>query len=401
MGKWRLVILLFFAAALNYGDRTAISTVFTLLRSDLGMSDVALAATSSLFLWGYAICSPLAGYAGDHLSRERLIFWSLLLWSLSTVATGLARSSAQVLACRAVLGVVESAYMPAAVGLIAVLHTSGTRAKAMGIHTAGYSFGMVVCGTLAGYLASHWGWRAPMLVLGILGLCLAAVWHLASRRSAHKPAAPARPQPFFTAVAALLRVRLYVVLLVQAALASIAMWIFLAWLPLYFTETHGLSLAAAGFAGTFWMQVGSLAGLFGGSLLSDRAAQGNVMRRMALQGGLYVLAGPVLLAFLTPQPMAVITAAVLCFFLFRYLGLANEQPLLTELLPDNLRSTAVGLTNMCNCAAGGAGVMVAGMLKKDYGLPAIFAATSVLYLLAGALLIAGFMRARPANAGRD
>src|SRR5262249_48780821 len=66
--KWYLVGLLFFPVALNYADRTAISAVFPLLKRDLGMSDVALAAVGSLFLWSYGLLSPLAGSVGDRLS---------------------------------------------------------------------------------------------------------------------------------------------------------------------------------------------------------------------------------------------------------------------------------------------------------------------------------------------
>lgn len=71
--KWRMVAVLLSIAGLNYADRTAISSVFPLIRRDLGMSDVALAATGSLFLWSYAIGSPFAGYLADRLSRSRLI----------------------------------------------------------------------------------------------------------------------------------------------------------------------------------------------------------------------------------------------------------------------------------------------------------------------------------------
>lgn len=60
--KWVLVLVLFFVAALNYADRVALMAVFPLLRKDLGMSDVALAAVGSLFLWSYGLCSPWLGF---------------------------------------------------------------------------------------------------------------------------------------------------------------------------------------------------------------------------------------------------------------------------------------------------------------------------------------------------
>lgn len=62
--KWFVAAMLFSAAALNYGDRTAMTAVFPLLRRDLGMSDLLLGATGTVFLWSYAIVSPFAGFLG-------------------------------------------------------------------------------------------------------------------------------------------------------------------------------------------------------------------------------------------------------------------------------------------------------------------------------------------------
>ena len=80
--KWIVLAILFCMAALNYADRTAVTAVFPLLRRDLGMSDVALAATGSFFLWSYAAASPFAGYLGDLVSRARLLTITLGLWSV-------------------------------------------------------------------------------------------------------------------------------------------------------------------------------------------------------------------------------------------------------------------------------------------------------------------------------
>ena len=60
--------MLFFIACLNYADRTAISAVFPLLRSELDISDVGLGAIGSFFLWTYGIGSPFAGRLADRVS---------------------------------------------------------------------------------------------------------------------------------------------------------------------------------------------------------------------------------------------------------------------------------------------------------------------------------------------
>jgi MFS transporter, ACS family, glucarate transporter len=84
--------MLFAIATLNYADRTAISSVFPLLRADLGASNVALAAIGSVFLWSYAIGSPFARLLADRVSRRRVVLWSLVSWSAIPPAAARRRS---------------------------------------------------------------------------------------------------------------------------------------------------------------------------------------------------------------------------------------------------------------------------------------------------------------------
>src|SRR3982751_4417735 len=90
--KWRLAGFLFFASALNYGDRTAITALFPLLRKEFDLSDLGLAGIGSAFLWSYAVCSPVAGVLADRISRAKLVVFSLMAWSLVTGMTGLVHS---------------------------------------------------------------------------------------------------------------------------------------------------------------------------------------------------------------------------------------------------------------------------------------------------------------------
>ena len=82
--------------------------------------------------------------------------------------SALATSATQLLVMRAALGIAEAAYIPAAIALIADHHGPDTRARAMGIHLAGFSVGMVGGGSLAGYLGDRFGWRPSFVILGVL-----------------------------------------------------------------------------------------------------------------------------------------------------------------------------------------------------------------------------------------
>ncbi|MEN6534388.1 MAG: MFS transporter, partial [Bryobacteraceae bacterium] len=130
MYKWQSLALLFFIGAINYADRTALSAVFPLVQRDLGMSNVGLAAIGSLFLWSYAIGSPIAGAVADRFPRSRMIFWSLVGWSAVTLATALVRNQEQLFLARVLLGMAECAYLPAAFAFISDYHQDKTRATA-------------------------------------------------------------------------------------------------------------------------------------------------------------------------------------------------------------------------------------------------------------------------------
>ena len=127
--KWIVVGLLFFSGFLNLEDRVVIFSVMPLLRQELHLSDMFVGALMSVFLWTYALCSPLAGYFGDRMSRQRVIVGCLALWSLVTIAAGLVTSPAQLMTTRVLLAVTEAFYLPAALAIVADYHPAATRAR--------------------------------------------------------------------------------------------------------------------------------------------------------------------------------------------------------------------------------------------------------------------------------
>jgi predicted MFS family arabinose efflux permease len=362
------------------------------------MSDVALGAIGSLFLWTYALLSPLAGYIGDRFSRSSLITWSLAAWSCVTIATGLVSTSHQLLAMRVILGVAECLYLAAAIALVADHHLLQTRARAIAIHTSGLYAGMMAGGALAGYLGELYGWRSSFFVLGGVGLAMAVLCHFSLFESSSREASlresnsPKRlSAPIWRVIFKLVRIPSYLVLLGEAMLMSVGTWIFINWLPLYFKETFNLSLARAGFFGTFVIQSAAVLGILGGGYPSDRAARHQVRYRMLLQAIFYFIEIPFLLCFLWPNRFGLIAASIFLFSMMQALGGANEQPLLCDLLKPNLRATAIGVMNMTNCFVGGAGILVAGYLKRSFGLKGVFAGLSLIVMSAATLLLIGYL----------
>ena len=391
--RWQVAGFLAVAAALNYADRAALSAVLAPVRGEFQLTDVQSALLGSVFLWCYALSSPVAGILADRWSRSRVVAVSLVLWSAVTAVTGAAEGFASLLILRGALGLAESLYLPAAFALMADWHGPATRARAMGLISIGVNAGMILGGSFAGYMAEHHGWRSGFWILGLGGIALAAAARPLLRPP---PVAAGTVDPVRPAWGAALRylagVPSYWVLVGESLLSGLGNWIFLAWLPLYFKEAFALTLAQAGFAGTFTLQVSVVLGVIAGGWLSDRFAAAAPERRMLLYAVFYLAAAPSLLLFLGQPSLPVVAAALATFAFLRGMGQANDTPLQCEIVPAPFRSTAVGLMNTISTAAGGTGVLFAGLLKESVGLAGIFAGVAGLFALAGALLLTGYLR---------
>lgn len=173
-------------------------------------------------------------------------------------------------------------------------------------------------------------------------------------------------------------------------LISIAVWIFTNWLPLYFQETYRMSLGGAGFSGAAVVTAGVVAGLTVGGWLSDRAARRGRTKRMLLHSLCDLASVPFLFVFLAPAGFVTVGIAMLGFSLFRALGQANAVPVMYDVIRPRDWSASLGLMNMGNCIAGGAGILLTGYLKSAWGLQTIFAIVPGIVVICSVLLWIGY-----------
>src|SRR6266404_711781 len=136
---WALVAMLFPVALLNYLDRMMLATMRASIRADIPTiaNDAEFGFLMALFMWVYAGLSPVGGYLADRFNRRRLVILSLFVWSAMTWLTGYVHTFQQMAWVRALMGVSEAFYMPAALALIADFHPGPTRSRAIGIHMCG------------------------------------------------------------------------------------------------------------------------------------------------------------------------------------------------------------------------------------------------------------------------
>src|ERR1700733_10237248 len=87
--KWFVVILLWMICVLNYADRQAVFSIFTILEKTYGFNKKELGLIDSAYMIVYASLSPLAGWVGDRFPRKWIIVLGVFTWSLFTGFTAL------------------------------------------------------------------------------------------------------------------------------------------------------------------------------------------------------------------------------------------------------------------------------------------------------------------------
>jgi predicted MFS family arabinose efflux permease len=254
---------------------------------------------------------------------------------------------------------------------------------------------MIAAGTLTGYVAQTRGWRDAFILLGWLGLALAVVAVYAVRDA--EAAVPNAAQPketvsLRTNLLVLARTPTYHLVLLQSMLNSAGVWMFWQWLPLYYQETYRLSLAGAGFSGTFMLQATALVGILLGGYASDRFGRVNPLRRPLIMAICYFCAAPILLVFLASPGYALLSSSVSLFSLVRSFGQANENLILCDLLAPRMRSTALGVFLMANVGAGSIAILMAASLRGIRGLGFAFACISAMVAVAAFSALAAYYR---------
>lgn len=385
---WILVGLLWVVAVLNYLDRQVIFSVFPLLQADLHLSNVQLGLLGTVFFWVYAVLSPVSGFLADRYGRKRVIVLSLLVWSVVTWLTGQARNVPELLGARALMGVSEACYLPAALALIAGYHGERTRSLATGLHQSGLYVGIVLGGVGGAWLGERYGWRWAFALLGAVGVLYLLVLVLTLREGE----AAAEEQPaavrlgFGRSLRELFALSGFGKLVLVFSAVAVANLMVYTWLPLYLYERFRMNLTAAGFSATFYIQAASLGGILLGGWLADRWSTVTTRGRLWTQAVGLLIAAPCLSLVGVAGSQILLIGGLVLFGLGRGFYDCNTMPVLCQIARADLRATGYGVFNFAGCLTGGGIAVLAGALKDAVGLGSVFQLAGLLLLLSMVLL---------------
>lgn len=381
-----LVLLLWFALAINYVDRQIPYSIFPALQADLGFTNARLGLIGSVFAWIYTLCMPVAGRLADLYRQDRLIVASLVLFSLATIGCSASGSATAFLAWRASIGVTEALYYPAAVGLIASFHTAAARSKALGIHQSAQFAGLVAGGWYGGWMADHVNWRAGFAVAGGVGLVYAAILFWRLPRPAARSAATEAP-PMAASLRALGGSYCYLALCAAFFAFCSMLWVFYAWYPSHLYERFHLSMTESGFNATIFVQLACGLGVVAGGALADKLTARHPAAR------LYIAAAGILAS----APLGYLTFAAESLPLARLFSagygftagfmIANIFASAYDVTAARNYGVSAGVLNSVGGVASAAIIYLAGVLKSSIGFSGLLQWVAVLCCLAALALI--------------
>ena len=355
---WIVVALLWFVALLNYMDRQMLATMRPSMEVDIAELKLAtnFGFLMGIFLWVYGIMSPVAGIVADKLDRKWIIVCSLFVWSAVTMLMGFAESFNQLYWLRAIMGISEALYIPAALSLIADYHESRSRSLAIGIHMTGLYMGQAL-GGFGATISAALSWEHTFQMFGIIGLLysLILMLFLHDNRKTSKGVITNLETPkkdFLRRLSSLLLNPAFWIILLYFTIPSLPGWATKNWLPTLASSTLKIDMSLAGPVCTITIAFSSFLGVIAGGILSDRWIERNVKGRMytsAIGMGLMI---PSLLLLGYGNTMWHIVGAIFCFGVGFGMFDANNMPIVCQFVSKSQRATAYGIMNMCAVFAG-------------------------------------------------
>lgn len=173
--------LLVLIGAINYIDRATLAIANPLIREELGLSVSDMGLLLSAFLGAYALAQLPAGLIVDRLGPRHVLSLSLALWSLAQMLGGFVRGFGQFFATRLALGIGEAPQFPSNVRVVCDWFGKGDRGAATGVWNSASTLGTAVSAPLLTFLMLSYGWRMMFIIMGVIGLVVAAVFYAVYR----------------------------------------------------------------------------------------------------------------------------------------------------------------------------------------------------------------------------
>lgn len=347
---WWVVTALMAVYIISLLDRQVMTLLIQPMRRDLSLSDTEISLLAGFaFAVSFTVTGLPVAWLADWWSRRNIIVIGMTIWSLATIASGLAQSFWMLFLARIFVGIGESALAPSAYSMIADYFPPDKRGRATSVFVLGLYLGtgvaMLIGSTVVGILSDvHTttipilgtirSWQITFLVAGIPGIIAAAVFyctvrepprtglHMATDTMSQPDAGsmPARQTASIAEFIKFLRLNLFTLSMVFMAFASAGICLLglLTWVPEFLRRTYDFPIAEAGaLYGGLLLVLGGSGALFGGWLCDLLLRRGTVdaSLRISFVAFLATAIGVVSMSLTESKPVAIASLAFTTFFI--------------------------------------------------------------------------------------
>jgi ACS family D-galactonate transporter-like MFS transporter len=338
----------------------------------------------SAFSWTYAAAQIPGGILLDRLGTRLTYAISLGSWSLFTLVHGIAGNVATLFGCRLALGMAEAPCFPTNSRVLSTWFPQTERARANSVYAVGQYVGLAFFSPLLFWIVATFGWRSLFVLLGLLGIFYAVLWHRRYRDPGQSTSvnqaeldyiaagggleARSEDIPFsWATVGKLMTKRQILGASIGQFCGNATLVFFLTWFPTYLITERNMDWLQSG-AFAVMPYIAASAGVLIGGVLSDklieRTGSANIGRKLPIVGGL-LLASTIVLANFVQSDTLVIVVMSIAFF---GQGMVNlGWTLISDIAPKQLIGLTGGVFNLCANLAGIVTPIVVGIIVGATG----------------------------------
>jgi EmrB/QacA subfamily drug resistance transporter len=171
--RWVLAATIL-ASIIAYVDESVVNVALPAIGRDLSASPAALQWVINAYTLCLAAFLLVGGAAGDRLGRRRVFVAGVALFGAASLACGLSREIAQLIAARAAQGAGAALLIPCSLAIIGAAFPDNERGRAIGTWAGFSAIAAAIGPLLGGWIVDHLAWQTIFFINPVL--CLAALW---------------------------------------------------------------------------------------------------------------------------------------------------------------------------------------------------------------------------------
>lgn len=395
MKKWITLAFLCLAFFFYMSDRQLFGLLVPLIREETGLDNIGIGMIDTVMYWVLALMMPFSGFAGDRWARTRVIAAAIIGWGTLTLLTGFAGGLLGFLMLRSVVCTsVQTFYAPSAYALMADEHRE-TRTTALSLHQGAMYTGMLVSGALVAVILAKFGsWRWVYFLFGgatvVVGLAFAAVFWRDGRMSspAQKRSIAAGMKAFFGNPAAICAGAGYVALIFAANAC-------MSWAPTFIAEKFSLDVGTVGKGVMFGPNLAAMVTVLCAGFVTDFFVRRFPRFRLGVQISALLAAVPMFAVFGFAPSAGICFAMLVGWGIVRGLFQSNTFTSIFDVVPPEVRASAVGFVNVLAYVIGSFAPVVFGFISHRWGVKGFeigFAALGALMVAAACMMAYSYAR---------